>query len=202
MSRDNPRGAQGRALIAMQAAKLLAEHGIRDYALAKRKAARQLGVPVRHGLPSNEEVEQALLAYQTLFEPEYRQGLVEMRRQALDVMSVLERFEPHLTGGLVHGAVSRHSEIEIEIHADSSKEFEQFLLNGEIEFRVEERRGGAHFLLYGAPADVRVRVLPRQLQQSQPRVPGDSRRRLSTDQLRRLLQAEGVAAGGGSAGGE
>ena len=50
-STDNVIGNLRRS-IATQAARLIAEEGIDDYAFAKRKAARQLGVPERD-LPSN-----------------------------------------------------------------------------------------------------------------------------------------------------
>jgi hypothetical protein len=61
------RGAQDRARIAQAAAKLIAEHGIADWSLAKRKAARQLMLPERSALPGDDEVEVALVDYHALF---------------------------------------------------------------------------------------------------------------------------------------
>jgi hypothetical protein len=68
--------AQNRARIAELAARLIAEHGISDYALAKRKAARSLGLPEGHGLPSNDEIDAALVYRQSLFEPAEQAQLV------------------------------------------------------------------------------------------------------------------------------
>lgn len=190
MPRDNPKQLQQRTRIAQTAARLMAEHGIRDHALAKGKAARQLGLPASGGLPSNEEVDQALKAYQSLFEPETHElDLAAMRQQALAVMRTLARFDPVLTGGLVQGVASRFAPIEIEVYADSSKEFERFLLNHGIEFKAEERRSGSFFILYAQPADVSVRILPRQSAQSAPRLAGEARRRLNAEQLRQLIEA-------------
>ena len=42
--------------IAQVAARLIAEHGITDWSLAKRKAARQLMLPEREALPGDDEI--------------------------------------------------------------------------------------------------------------------------------------------------
>ena len=61
---------QMRERIAQLAARLIAEDGMQDYGMAKRKAARQLGAPDSHSLPNNSEVEQALREYQALYQKE------------------------------------------------------------------------------------------------------------------------------------
>lgn len=196
MSRDGQRNQHLRQRIAQLAARLMIEHGIKDRALAKRKAARQLGVEAAHGLPSNEEIDGELRMYASLDEPDAGADLVARRRQAVEVMAVLERFQPTLVGDLAQGLAARYGDIELEVYADSSKEFEQFLLNADIEFKAEERRGGTVFTLFSQPADVQVRVLPVQSMQSAAREQSDVRRRLSAGQLRQLLaEAEaGLAA--------
>ena len=68
MARENHRKqSQMRARIAAAAARLMAEDGIDDFALAKRKAARQLGASDTQSLPANDEVETELKAYQALY---------------------------------------------------------------------------------------------------------------------------------------
>lgn len=204
MARDGLRNQQTRLRIAQMAAQLMAEHGIKDHALAKRKAARQLGVTTANWLPSNEEIDAELRTYVALFEPDTQaQDLAELRRQAAEVMADLARFRPVLTGGLAQGVASRYADIELEVYADSSKEFEQFLLNRNIEFKVEERRGGSYFTLFSEPADVMVHVLPEQSLQSAPRGGVESRRRLSLPQLQRLIESGDVLVGEqNSSGGE
>lgn len=161
--RHNPdasgKGPQARARVADAAARLILEHGISDYGHAKRKAAKQLGLPQGASLPSNEEVEQALIERSALFEPAEHLALVtRLRRQAQEVMQVFARFAPRLTGGLAVGAVSEHSAIELDIQAESSKEFEQFLVSQGIEFKILDRGGQMAYLIYAQPADVVVRL--------------------------------------------
>lgn len=178
------RGAQVRARVADTAARFMLEHGIRDYALAKRKAARHLGVPEGRDLPSNEEVDQALIERRGLFEPEAQADLLtQLRDQALRVMRVFERFAPVLTGGVASGAISEHSAIELDIEAESSKDFEQFLLNQGIEFKVLDRGGQMAYLVYAQPADVMVRLPDRETRQAQT----GHRPQLSLKQLSRLV---------------
>jgi hypothetical protein len=184
----NPGHGQLRQRIAQLAAQLMSEAGIRDYALAKRKAARQLGVASPQPLPSNDEVDAALLEYRALFEPEaHQRDLRALRAEALEVMRALARFEPILTGGTVTGAISPHSEIEIELYSDSSKDFERYLLNEEIAFKTEERPGMSLYLLYAEPADVLVRVLPPQSLHGRRGGRDDARKRVTVTQLAQLL---------------
>ena len=58
---DYPADGHERSGIAQVAARLIAEHGIADWSLAKRKAARQLGLPERAALPGDDEIEAALV---------------------------------------------------------------------------------------------------------------------------------------------
>lgn len=179
------KSAQTRTLIAELAGRLMAEHGIRDYALAKRKAARQLGLPEGASLPSNEEVDQALMERQSLFEPHDQLLLLaELRDEALQVMQVFDRFNPILTGAIASGAVSEYSIIELDIQADSSKDFEQFLVNQEIEFKVMDQAGQTAYLIYAEPVDVLVRI------PTKDRHPGynSQKSHLSIKQLRKLVQ--------------
>jgi broad specificity phosphatase PhoE len=60
--------SHARRAIASAAARLMAEHGIADYGMAKRKAARSLGVGEGEALPTNEEIEAELRAWQSLYQ--------------------------------------------------------------------------------------------------------------------------------------
>ena len=73
-----------RSHIAHLAARLMAEDGIEDYALAKRKAARQAGVPGTRDLPGNQEIEAALKLYREIHRPDtHRAQLRELRLTAI-----------------------------------------------------------------------------------------------------------------------
>ena len=54
---DRQRSSQQRSRIAALAARLMAEDGISDLGLAKRKAARSLGLPEGAAMPEDCEVE-------------------------------------------------------------------------------------------------------------------------------------------------
>lgn len=131
--------------IAALAARLMAEDGIADYGLAKRKAARQLGAPETEALPNNAEIEAELRAYQAIYqEDEQRERLLAMRRTAVEVMRLLDPFRPYLTGPVLDGTAGRYAEIDLEAFPDSGKEVEIFLLNQGIRFEQSEpRRSGA-----------------------------------------------------------
>ena len=121
--------------IANTAARLIAEDGITDYGMAKRKAAYQLGLPDDCGLPNNDEVGEALRAYQSLYPDEDQpEVLHELRATALDALRFLSSFSPYLVGAVLDGTAGKFSEIEIEVFAESAKDVELFLLNRNIDF--------------------------------------------------------------------
>ncbi len=141
--RNAPRLNAMRRNIAALAARLMAEDGIADYGLAKRKAARQLAAPETEALPNNAEVEAALRAYQAIYqEDEQRERLLDLRRAAIEVMRLLESFHPYLTGAVLDGTAGRFAEIEIEAFPDSGKEVEIWLLNRGLRFEQGEPRRG------------------------------------------------------------
>lgn len=138
MAKDNL--YQLRHLIAQQAARMMAEDGISDFAYAKKKAGRQLGAIDNSVLPSNAEIEDELKLYNTLFlSEEHPENLRDMRKNALFTMQMLERFNPYLTGAVLDGTAGLGSETHIHLFADSLKELEMFLLNQDIPFETNEK---------------------------------------------------------------
>jgi len=130
-----------RARIAAAAARIMAEDGIDDYALAKRKAARQLGASTRDGLPANEEIESELRAYRALYQADEHPGrIAELRAIALEAMQLFERFTPYLTGPVLEGNAGPYAEIELQLFPESAKELEIFLLEHKLAFTTREGR--------------------------------------------------------------
>lgn len=129
------RDPHARLEIANAAARLIAEDGITDYGLAKRKAAHQLGLPDDNRLPNNDEVAQALREYQSIYQDEDQpEQLRALRSIALEALRFLAPFSPYLVGAVLDGTAGRFSEIEIEAYAESAKDVELFLLNRNIAF--------------------------------------------------------------------
>lgn len=130
--------------IAIQAARLIAEEGIEDFAFAKRKAARQLGIPERD-LPSNAEIEEALQAHRSLFRDEDdEERMIRMREAAVTVMRLLAPFRPYVTGTVLSGLGDAFSEVELEVFADSAKDVELFLLSKDVPYDHHEVRKTGH----------------------------------------------------------
>jgi|SRR5687768_3268482 hypothetical protein len=141
VGRDNGRQAGMRARIAAAAARIMAEDGIDDFALAKRKAARQLGATHTQALPGNDEIEAELEAYRELYQAdEHPMRIAELRRRALEVMRALERFTPYLTGPVLKGSAGPYAEIELQLFPESAKELEIFLLERGVAFATQEGR--------------------------------------------------------------
>jgi len=128
-----------REQLAQQAAKLMAEGGITDFAFAKRKAAKQLGAFETHHLPSNEEVEAALHSYRALFQAEdHPRNLRLLRQEALDAMRQMEPFHPYLTGSVLSGSAGIDSDINLILFSDDAKAVLLFLLKHNLEFEDGE----------------------------------------------------------------
>jgi hypothetical protein len=142
MSRPTAREAKPhlmRQRIAAHAARLMAEDGIDDFSLAKRKAARQLSAAAAQSLPSNEEIEAELKAYRELFlAEEHPSQLRELRLIALAAMRYFEKFEPYLAGPVLKGSAGPHSAINVQLFAANEKELELFLLDRRIFFTIED----------------------------------------------------------------
>jgi hypothetical protein len=136
-------GRQGgmRASIAAAAARIMAEEGIDDFALAKRKAARRLGAADTEALPGNDEIEAELRDYLALYQAdEHPERITELRRAALAAMRALERFSPYLTGPVLAGLAGPYAEIELQLFPESSKEVELFLLDRNIPYDASDER--------------------------------------------------------------
>lgn len=182
-----------RTRIAVVAARIMAEDGIEDFAMAKRKAARQLGAGDTQSLPNNDEIESELRVYQSLYQgEEQRERLRYLRSQALAAMEQLADFKPYLTGPVLKGTAGRYADIDLQVYADSGKELEIFLLNRNIPYEASE----THY--YSGNQERAVSVLSLEWGGTPVRVavywPDDERRRVKTSPLGRPLERAGLDA--------
>ena len=181
-----------RARIAAAAARIMAEDGIDDFALAKRKAARSLGAAETEALPANDEIEAELVAYLALYQAEeHPQRIAGLREVALDAMRALEHFHPYLTGPVLKGTAGPYAEIDLQLFPESAKDVELFLLERGIAFETQEGRrysgDRAHavsvFTLAWQDHSLRLSVFD----------PRDERVALKTSQAGRVMQRAGIA---------
>jgi predicted nucleotidyltransferase len=114
--------------VAREAATLLYFGAEKEYKQAKEKAAETFGV---HFLPSNLEV--ALELDKIAEENEgtkRKERLIQMRKEALDVMRLLGVFCPVLIGSVWRGTIKQGSDIDIAVYADEAEEVVNVLKAG------------------------------------------------------------------------
>lgn len=129
-----------RQMIAQQAARMMAEEGVHDYAYAKKKAGRQLGISENSALPTNAEIEEEIRLYHEIYNADEQPfELAKLRKAALMTMQLFERFNPRLTGRVLDGTAGKFAQTEIHLFADSAKEIEIFLLSQQIPFESSEK---------------------------------------------------------------
>jgi hypothetical protein len=127
--------------VAQEAARLMAEHGIQDFLVAKRKAAERYGVVEGALLPKNAEIEAALASYQRLFGGEqHLSSLQQQREVALRAMQLLEKFEPRVVGAVLNGTATEHSDIQLHVFSDSPEAIYLQLSDRRYEYEVFERK--------------------------------------------------------------
>jgi hypothetical protein len=134
------RSHQLRRRVAIEAARLMSEHGIRDYQLAKRKAAEHVGVSEEGYLPRNREIEDALREHQRLFRATQQPRALHARREtARAAMRFLQPFEPRLVGAVLDGTADTHTPITLHVFDDSPERVAEFLADHGITFETRSR---------------------------------------------------------------
>ena len=205
MSKDTsfPINDPQRARIASLAAKLMAEDGINDYSQAKRKAALSLGLPENARMPENAAVESELRTYHRLFQDEEQVArIAHLRRKAVDIMAIMQEFNPYLAGSVLDGTAGRYADIDIQLFTDSAKDVEIFLLNQRIDYRhstPRSERAEAVFTLNDDDAAINLIVYPPQHERVTFKTrDGRSRPRARIETVRKLLDNPGNSTGNGT----
>lgn len=198
------RANQLRRRVALEAARLISEHGIRDYQLAKRKAARHVGVSEDGYLPRNREIEDALREHQRLFRADEQVLALRARREAArEVMRFLERFEPRLVGPVLNGTADVHSPVNLHVFDDSPERVAVWLHDHGIAFetrahtfRMDRQRNAEYPVLLfdasGVAVDITIFPLDALRQAPLGRTDERPQQRASLSQVETLL-AETIA---------
>lgn len=130
-----------RQRMAEEAARYMGEHGVRDYRLAKEKAAHHLSMPARAGWPSNREIEAALRARQSLFGgDDHKSRQRDLRQQAMQAMQMLSPFSPALTGAVLEGIAAPGNPVVLHVSATSPEAVELHLTEAGLTPRMGEKR--------------------------------------------------------------
>lgn len=135
------RTRERRHRLAHEAARLMAEGGIRDFHQAKRKAADRLGIHDDASLPRNREIEDALREYQRLFLGDaHAEGLRQRREAALRALEFFADFDPRLVGPVLEGTAGAHSAVALQLYSDDADAVARFLDEAGIPMEAASRR--------------------------------------------------------------
>jgi len=128
-------------MVAQEAARIIVNQGIRDYGLAKKKAAERLGFTTRGSLPGNAEIERAVGEHLQIFAGEsHADWLRSLRLAALSAMELLSSFAPRLVGPVLHGTADMNAAVNLHVFADSPESVAYSLQDRGINYRAYERR--------------------------------------------------------------
>ena len=198
--------------LAHEAARLMAEGGIRDYHQAKLKAAARLGIADDASLPRNREIEDALREYQRLFQGDAQQlGLRERREAALRALEFFSAFGARLVGPVLDGTADANSPVALQLYSDDADAVPRFLEEHAIpaeartrRLRLDRERSGDFpvWLFSAEQLTFDLTVLPETSLRQAPLSSIDEKpmARASAAQLRALLAADEIAGYEASAG--
>jgi hypothetical protein len=199
------RTRERRRRLAHEAARLMAEGGVRDFHQAKLKAAARLGIHDDASLPRNREIEDALREYQRIFLGESQsRSLRRQREAAVRALEFLATFEPRLVGAVLEGTADANSPVMLHAYTEDAEAVARFLDEHRIpaESRVRqlrldrERRADLPVWLFSAEElGFDVTVLPLQALRQAPLSAVDERpmQRASLAQLRRILAEDEIS---------
>lgn len=120
--------------IAATAARMVVEEGL-EYGPAKRRAIKHLGLPARAALPGNDEIEDSVLEYISIFCADTQATeLAALRQLALRWMERMEVFRPYLTSAVWRGTATRLSDIHMDLFCDDSKSAEIALIDIKVDY--------------------------------------------------------------------
>lgn len=201
MKKLPPRAENLRRALAQEAARVMAEHGVRDFLFAKRKAAERFGVVDGAVMPRNTEIEAALQEYQRLFGGEAHQESLQAQREvALEVMQRLAEYRPRLVGPVLQGTATAHDDVLLHVFADRAEAVTFRLMDQGVPFEVGERRTrldadrvvqqpALRIDVDGQPVEVVVFPVDGIRQAPVSPVDGKPMRRADTDEVAALLAA-------------
>src|SRR5688572_13222275 len=133
-------GAQ-RSRVVQEAARIICEDGLADYRLAKQKAVERLGLGFGTPLPSNADIQAAVIQYQRLFGGRaYAQRLTQLRRTAVQAMRLLAEYQPRLVGAVASGATTDNHHVQLHCFADKPEQIDVLLESKGLRHEVSERR--------------------------------------------------------------
>lgn len=199
------RTRERRHRLAHEAARLMAEGGIRDFHQAKLKAAHRLGIHDDASLPRNREIEDALREYQRLFLGDsLTAGLRTRREAALRALEFFAPFDARLVGPVLDGTADPNSPVMLQLYTDDADAVPRFLEEHRIpaesrtrHVRLDRERGDVFpvWLFSAEELTFDLTVLPADVLRQAPLSSVDEKpmKRASASQLRQILADDEIA---------
>lgn len=196
----NHSSERARQVVAQEAARIIVNHGVRDYRVAKIKAAEKLGMNTRGSLPGNGEIERAIEEHHQLFGGDTHSNFLRMLREAaLSAMQMLSAFTPRLVGPVLNGTADHNSAVNLHVFADSPEMVALQLTNLDVNYRPYERRlksrrdqttSYSGFEFHHGEATVQATVFPLDGIRQAPLSPIDGKpmQRADKDAVQRLIE--------------
>lgn len=132
---------RARRVVAQEAARIIVNQGVRDYRVAKQKAAGRLGLNGRSSLPGNAEIEAAVAEHLQIFGGNTHDDHLRLLRvAALSAMGLLAAFAPRLIGPVLAGTADENSAVNLHVFSDSCEAVSEELATIGISYRPYERK--------------------------------------------------------------
>lgn len=182
--------------LALEAARFLADGSESEYLHAKERAMMMLGLSETSRWPSNRRIKEIIgqLTLEELGKDELQRRLCEMRTIALEIMKVIEDFDPFLIGSTLSGKVRTGSDIDFHAYSDNFEEIKDLLIAhgyDEVEEEIVVNRKGefVHLKWHEREYPVEITVYPWSWRDIQPlsSVTGKPMKRANLSQLRHIV---------------
>lgn len=186
-----------RRKVAREAAELLYTLQEKEYKQAKERAMKDLGARI---IPTNMEVAEELDMIAEEHEGESRyERLIQMRKDALEIMEALNIFHPKLVGSVWRGTAHRNSDIDVTVFSSGTNQVlnklqEKSFKITKREFISTAKRGEKrvyfHIILHlssGNEAEIVVRNPEEADQEVRCEIYGDVMRGLNINHLKTVL---------------
>ncbi len=184
--------------VAREAATLLYFGAEKEYKQAKVRAAKTFGA---HFLPSNLEIALELDMISEENEGVKRhERLIQMRREALRIMKILDSFFPVLIGSVWRGTIRQGSDIDIAVYADEPEAIVKVLKTSDVKilktvWTTVNKHGAnlASFHIYGETSDKHgLEIVARSIEEFGKKrkceIFGDEMKGLSIKELEKVLK--------------
>ncbi|MBC7999444.1 MAG: nucleotidyltransferase domain-containing protein [Leptolyngbya sp.] len=186
-----------RRRVAEEAARLLVEGSEREYLQAKERAISMLGLSGMTHLPSNRVIRDCMaqLTECELGADEVKRRVREMRQIAVEIMQIIEDFDPYLIGSTLTGKIRSSSDIDLHAYSDEHPLLVDLLANfeyKEVEEEIVENRKGkfVHLKWFENDYPVEITVYPwswRDIVQISS-VTGKPMQRMGLESLKKMLK--------------